>query len=234
MKNLTTLALLWLLALVPALAQTSPEVRSLANFTAVEVGNGIELNLKAGQPQLVEASADTPEHLARLKTEVENGVLKITFDRQLNEAWGKKNFVKNLRVNVTAAALTALSASSGSQVLVAAPYAAEALQLKVSSGATVVAAFTATSLQASVSSGGVATVTGKIQRLEVTSSSGGNFKGADLQTTQCEASASSGGSIAVAVQETLSAKASSGGGVRYSGSPAVTNKSSSGGSVRSL
>ncbi|HEX8506987.1 MAG TPA: head GIN domain-containing protein [Hymenobacter sp.] len=232
MKNLTTLALLWLLALVPALAQTSPETRSLPAFQAIEVSSGIELRLVSGQPQVVQASADTPEQLARLKTEVSNGVLKITFDRKLNEAFGKKNFVRNLRVDVTAAQLTAIKASSGSRVDVASPFTADNLELEVSSGATLKGDFTATAVKARVSSGGVATVAGKIQRLDVQASSGGEFKGSDLQATACEASASSGGTVAVAVQETLTADASSGGDVRYSGSPKVTKHTSSGGSVK--
>jgi hypothetical protein len=231
MKNLTTLALLWLLALVPALAQTSSETRSVDAFSAIEVSSGVELNLVAGQPQRVDVSAETPELRERIKTEVRGGVLKITFDRKMNELVGKKNFVKNLRVNVTAAPLTALSASSGSIVTVAGPYATETLKLEVSSGAVLKANFTATSLQANVSSGGVATVAGKIQRLDVNSSSGGVFKGADLQAATCDASASSGGTISVAVQESLSAQASTGGGVRYFGSPAVTKRTSTGGNV---
>ncbi|WP_310396903.1 head GIN domain-containing protein [Hymenobacter sp.] len=233
MKTFTALAFLWLLVFVPALAQTAPETRTVAAFTAVEVGNGIELRLAAGPTQRVEASADTPEHLARLKTEVRDGVLKISFDRQLNEAWGKKNFVRNLRVRVTAASLAALQASSGAKVEVAGPYATDKLRLGVSSGATLKADFTTPALQARVSSGGVATVTGKIQRLDVRASSGGVFEGDDLQATACEAAASSGGTVAVAVQETLTAEASSGGDVRYSGSPQVTKHTSSGGSVKS-
>lgn len=232
MKNITTLALLWLLALVPALAQTSSETRSVSTFSAIDVSSGIELNLVAGQPQRVDVSAETPELRERIKTEVRNGVLKISFDRKVSEMFGKSSFVKNLRVNVTAAQLTALSASSGSTVTVAGPYATETLKLEVSSGAVLKANFTATSLEAQVSSGGVATVAGKIQRLDVRSSSGGVFKGADLQAARCDASASSGGTIAVAVQETLAAKASSGGEVRYSGSPSVSKNTSSGGSVR--
>lgn len=232
MKNLLLPALCWLLALAPALAQTAPETRSVASFHVVEVSNGIELRLAAGATQLVDASADTPEQLARLKTEVRNGVLKISFDRQPNENWGKKDYVRNLRVNVTAATpLTALQASSGAKVEVAGAYAADNLQLDLSSGATLRADFTATALKAHVSSGGIATVTGKIQYLDVHASSGGLFKGSDLQAAACDAEASSGGNVAVAVQQTLTAEASSGGGVRYSGSPQVTKHTSSGGRV---
>jgi hypothetical protein len=234
MKNLTTLALFWLLALVPALAQTSPEVRALATFQALDVANGIEVTLTAGSTQRVEASADTPEHLARLKTEVKNGVLKLTFDRKLNEAWGKKNFVRNLRVNITTAPLTGIAASSGARVEVKNAYAVNDFKLQVSSGATVTAPdFTAKTMQAHLSSGGVASINGKVQSLSVQASSGGEFRGRSMQATTCEASASSGGSIAIGTQEKLTADASSGGSVRYTGSPQLTKSTSSGGSVGS-
>ncbi|WP_052732513.1 head GIN domain-containing protein [Hymenobacter terrenus] len=234
MKNLVVPALLWLLAFVPAIAQINPEVRTVGTFHALQVSNGIEVNLMAGSTQLVEASADTPEQLARLKTEVRDGVLKISFDRKQDENWGKRNYIRNLRVNVTAAPLTSLSASSGAKVEVKGAYAANEFKLELSSGATFTAAtFTAPALQASVSSGGVATLGGKIPRLDVQASSGAVFKSKELQVATCQASASSGGNIAVDVQESLTAEASSGGGVRYTGAPRIMKHTSSGGSVSS-
>ncbi len=234
MKNLTTLALFWLLALVPALAQTAPEVRALAAFQSLDVSNGIEVTLTTGPTQRVEVSADTPENLVRLKSEVENGVLKLSFDRKMNEAWGKKNFVRNLRVNITAPSLAGIEASSGSKVEMKSTYAANDFVLEVSSGATVTAPdFTAKAVKAKVSSGGVVTVNGKVESLAVRASSGGEFRGRDVQATTCEASASSGGAIAIGTQEQLTAEASSGGSVRYAGAPQVTKHTSSGGSVRS-
>lgn len=234
MKNLTTLALLWLLALVPAFAQTSPEVRSLAVFHALDVSSGIVVNLTSGTAQRVEASADTPEFLARIKTEVSDGVLKVSFEHKLNESWSKENRPRNLLVNITAAPLTGIEASSGSRVNVQNAYAVNDFKLEVSSGATVTApVFTAQTVQANVSSGGVVSLSGKVQSLAVHVSSGGEFKGRDVQAATCDASASSGGSIAVAVQDKLTANASSGGGVRYAGSPQVTKHTSSGGSVSS-
>ncbi|OGX85492.1 head GIN domain-containing protein [Hymenobacter glacialis] len=234
MKNFTALALFWLLALVPALAQTAPEVRSLGNFTAVDVSGGVQVILAVGPTQRVEASADTPELLARLKTEVRDGVLKISFDHKLSEAWSKDNRPRNLRVSIVAAPLTSLEVGSGSRVEVKNGYAAGDFRLGVGSGAVVSAPdFTAKSVQARVSSGGVATLTGKVESLTVQASSGGVFKGDNLQATACEASASSGGTVAVAVQEKLTANASSGGDVRYGGSPqAITKHTSSGGSVK--
>ena len=232
MKKLTALALLWLLALVPAFAQTAPEVRSVAAFHALEVSGGVQVTLASGPTQRVEASADIPEFLGRIKTEVRDGVLKVSFEHKLNESWSKDNRPRNLRVSIVAAPLTGIEASSGSRVEMKNAYAAGDIRLAASSGATITAPnFTAKSVQASVSSGAVASLSGKVQSLDVRASSGGEFKGRDVQATTCEASASSGGSIAVGAQDKLTADASSGGSVRYASSAQVTRHTSSGGSV---
>ncbi|MBT2557815.1 DUF2807 domain-containing protein [Hymenobacter sp. ISL-91] len=231
MKALTTLALLWLLALVPALAQSAAETRTLAPFTAIEVSNGIELNLTAG-PQRVEARAESAALLARLKTEVRNGVLVVSFEREKEEQFGRKNQVRNLRVEVVAPVVSKLSGSGGAQLTVPGPYTTDKLAVGLSSGATLVADFRAAVLDFDLSSGATTTLTGKVKQLKVGVSSGAVFKGRTLEAATCEASASSGGMVAVNVQENLQARASSGGGISYSGSPRLTKNTSSGGSVK--
>ena len=230
MKNIPATALLCLLSTATAFAQTAPQVRNVASFHAVEVSSGIELRLTPGTTQRVEASADDADQLERLKTEVRDGVLKITYDRALTESMGFNK--PHLRVNVTATALTALHASSGAHAEVIGAFTTEKLDVEVSSGASLKANFASTDLRAQVSSGGVATLAGTAQRLDVGASSGGVFKGDGLTARACDASASSGGNLSVAVQETLTANASSGGDVRYTGSPRVSKHTSSGGSVK--
>ncbi|WP_201977553.1 head GIN domain-containing protein [Hymenobacter rubidus] len=233
MKNLTVLALLWLLALVPALAQTAPEVRSVATFRTLKASDGILVTLTSGTAQRVEASAETAEFLSRIKTEVSEGVLKVSFDHKLNEAWSKDNRPRNLRVTIVAAPLTGIEASSGARVDVKNAYSVGDCKLEASSGGVISAPdFTGKSVDASVSSGGVATLGGKVQSLSVHASSGGVFKGQDVQAATCDANASSGGTIAVAVEDKLNANASSGGDVRYAGSPQLTKHTSSGGTVK--
>ena len=231
MKNFTATAFFCLLSTGAAFAQTAPQVRDVASFHAVEVSNGIELRLAPGTTQRVEASADDADQLERLKTEVRDGVLKISFERKLNETWTMSK-TRHLRVSVTATSLDALHASSGARAEVVGPFTTQGLDVAASSGATIRATFSSTDLRAQVSSGGVATLAGTAQRLDVGASSGGVFKGSELLARACDASASSGGTVAVAVQETLTAKASSGGDVRYAGSPRVSKRTSSGGSVK--
>lgn len=232
MKNLLLPALLWLASLAPSLAQTTREVRPVPTFHALEVSSGIELHLVAGDTQRVEVSADTPENQARIQTTVEGGVLKVKYDILKSQPW-RRDHRGRLQAYVTAAQLTGLQASSGSELRVEGPYPTADLQLGVSSGAQLRGEFSATSIAARLSSGAEAVVSGSTQRLEVHTSSGASFTGRNLVATECQASASSGASVAVAVQKTLSAEASSGGSVSYAGSPVVAKHTSSGGSVSS-
>ena len=58
------------------------EVRNVSSFHAIEVSNGIDLIITQGNDEAVAVSAATPEIRNRIKTEVENGKLKIYFDNQ--------------------------------------------------------------------------------------------------------------------------------------------------------
>jgi len=232
MKNLLLPAALWLVSLVPTLAQTGREVREVPTFHALEVSSGIELHLVAGATQHVEVSADTPEDQARLQTSVEGGVLRVRYDFLKSQPWRSSHHGK-LQAYVTAAQLTGLQASSGSSLAVEGAYPTTNLELEVSSGASLKGEFAATSIRARLSSGSEAVVSGSAQRLDIQTSSGAAFTGKNLRADECQASASSGASIAVAVQKTLSAEASSGGSVSYVGSPVVARHTSSGGSVSS-
>ncbi|MGI4873645.1 MAG: head GIN domain-containing protein [Janthinobacterium lividum] len=230
MKNVLLTAALSLLALAPALAQTT-EVRPVANFHAIDVSTGIELTLTSGDTERVEASADTPEALGHLKTTVSDGVLRVKFEWLKSQPWRGTNHGHHLRVAVTAAQLTGIEASSGASVKVQGTYPTSTLDLQTSSGASLKGDFTATSLLAHLSSGSEMVVTGTTKLIEVHTSSGSSFSGKRLQAEECQATASSGASVVVGVQSTLSAEASSGGSVSYLGSPQVSKHTSSGGSV---
>lgn len=231
MKKLFFTALLALPALAPALAQTATEVRALPAFHALHVSTGIELTLATGDTQRVEASADTPESLDHLVTTVADGVLEIKFEWLQSQPWRGTNKGHHLRVAVTAAQLTGIAASSGASVQVQGTYPTTDLTLRTSSGASLKGEFTANEVQAHLSSGSEAVVSGTTKRISVRTSSGSSFNGRHLQAEVGEAQASSGGSVAVAVQTSLAAQASSGGSITCSGSPQVSQHTSSGGSV---
>ncbi|AMJ67282.1 head GIN domain-containing protein [Hymenobacter sp. PAMC 26628] len=234
MKNFVLPALLWSLALVPALAQTTDaQVRPVAPFHAIKVGTGIALDLTAGHGQRVEASAATTEMRDRIKTTVEDGVLVIRYENPDSDT-RRNTSTQHLRVAVTADQLTALTAGSGAAVDAKGDYAAPNFQLDVSSGASLRADIATTDLTVRQGSGSVITLKGKAPHLDIRTGSGSVFNGKDLQTDKCEAQASSGSTLKIAVREALVAEASSGASIKYQGAPTVTKHTGSGGSVRSM
>jgi hypothetical protein len=230
MKTLLSAALLWALALVPALAQ-SVQMRPVATFRAINVGTGIELTLTAGSAQRVEVSAATDDYRNHIETTVDNGVLTLRY-KNLDERARDDRTNKHLRASVTADQLTALTAGSGSTVRTSGNFAAaQEFRLDVSSGAAVKANLATAALTVHQSSGSTIDLSGRAARLDLDSSSGSTFDGNDLKTDHCRAEASSGSSVRIAVKDDLVAEASSGGSVHYRGAPALTKRTSSGGSV---
>jgi hypothetical protein len=205
--------------------------RSLSgSFTGISVSSGIDLYLSQGNEESLAVSASEQKYLDRLITEVVNGTLKIYFDNK-GVTWKSGN--KKLKAYVSFKTLQRLNVSSGSDAVVNGNINADDFDLDVSSGADFKGAITAKTLSVDVSSGASINISGKSDKLKVDVSSGADFKGYDLVTDYCDASASSGAGVHVTINKELNAKASSGGDIKYKGTALIRDiKTSSGGSVK--
>lgn len=238
MKNYLLSALLGLLAVAPALAQTEAQVRPVEKFHAITVGTGIALVLTGGPAQRVEASALTTDLRDHILTKVVAGVLTIQYEdleESARERGNKKlaKLDKKLRVAVTADQLTSLLANSGASVTATGPYATSDFQLDVSSGASLRADINVGVLIVRQSSGSAVALSGQAPRFDLRLSSGSTFDGSGLQTNRSQIEASSGSTAKLAVREVLMAEATGGANIRYIGAPEVTKTVSGGGSVSS-
>jgi len=105
--------------------------------------------------------------------------------------------------------------------------------LKFSSGSVLAGTINGKSISVEQNSGSEITVSGTAGKISIEVSSGAMFKGFDFAVDYCNAKASSGGSVKIAVQKELSAKANSGGGIRYKGTAVIKDIDiSSGGIVK--
>jgi cytoskeletal protein CcmA (bactofilin family) len=206
--------------------------RSLSSsFTGISVSSGIDLYLTQGNEEAVAVSATEQKYLERLKTEVENGVLKIYYDAK-NISWGISD-KKKLKAYVSFKTLERLTISSGAEVVVNNGLKVNTLQMKCSSGGTFDGKVTAEELIVDQSSGAEVTISGTVNKLNVEVSSGAIFQGYGLATDYCDAKATSGGGVRVTINKELNAKANSGGGIRYKGNGVIRDMDvSSGGIVK--
>ncbi|MFD2922102.1 head GIN domain-containing protein [Terrimonas rubra] len=202
------------------------------SFSAISVSSGVAAYLTEGNEEAVAVSAVDDEFRDRIITEVKNGTLHIYYKQDENKKWIKGD--KRLKAYVSYKSLKNIRISSGASVTSNEYINADKLNMDLSSGAVFNGSIKADKAVISQNSGAVANVAGNVQQLEVSSSSGAKFKGKNLQTVACEASASSGGHVEVSCSESLNADASSGGKIAFnSNNNAIHVKKikSSGGSI---
>jgi len=200
-----------------------------ADFDKVHGSAGIDVYLTEGDNNKIVVEADD-NLLSLITTEISNGKLKIGVvnGKNIGRAKAKK-------VHVTYKNLTAITASSGADVIGNSVIRSESLTLKSSSGADLEVDVIAKEVYADVSSGADLKVAGRAIKLVADASSGSDLKAKELEVKVCKANASSGADITVNVLDEIDGKASSGGDIKYYGNPtAVKTKDGASGSVRKM
>lgn len=216
MKILSLSFLFLFVAALPLTAQKTinadnAEKRTIGSFHAIETSSGIEVLITRGDKEELAVTVGNDEYLQDVRTEVENGVLKIyrSGNWKLLTRW--KNW--KVKVYVSYTRLDGVLANSGGSII--------GTGVKLDR------------LSARANSGGLISLSGSVGSLEVNGNSGALFKGYDLTTGTCKADMSSGAGMQVTVTKEISARASSGGFVRFKGDGLIRDINvSSGGSIK--
>jgi hypothetical protein len=203
------------------------EVRNVKGFQAIKVSHAIDLYLSQANDEVVAVSASKDEYRNRIKTEVENGVLKIWYDN--DSKWMKGD--KKLRAYVSFKTLDRLSASGASDVFVTGTIKSGDLNINMSGASDFKGAIQANSLTVDLSGASDMTVTaGSVTNLKIEVSGASEFQGYDLQTDNCSAKASGASDIKVTVNKELNAHASGASGVHYKGNGVIRDLKTNGAS----
>jgi hypothetical protein len=201
MKRTLAVALVALAMAMPASAET----RNLRGFTAINVADGVDLEIVAGSPYAVEV---TGADAARVETVVQDGTLRI---RQRNRPWFGQNDL-NANVRVSLPQLRAIAASRGVSVA-ATGVQAETFDLSASMGADV-------------------RVAGTCGALDVSASMGASVRAGDLHCRTADISTSMGAEARVYVTEAYEGSASMGGSIDVDGDGASRGRATAmGGSI---
>jgi hypothetical protein len=204
------------------------EKRSVSGFHTIKVEDGVDLYLTQDGTEAVAVSAAKPEHRDKIKTTVENGVLRIYFDNEnhINIMWRNRQ----LRAYVSVKTLKALRASGGSDVFIQSGLKADELSMHISGGSDFSGSITCNNLEVDASGGSDARMSGKVVNLKISASGGSDFLGYDLICDNVYVSASGGSDAKITVTKELGVEASGGSDVDYRGNAVIKYKHSSGGS----
>lgn len=227
------------------------ESRKVGSFSGISVASGIKLTFTQGNSQNVKVETDG-DKMQYVKTEVENGILKVFVKNQSNKSL---NF-KKLHVDVTAPAISKIATSSGSNFTTLNTLTGDNFQVSASSGSNISADINAKTgisvettsgsnmkldlkaknLSMSATSGSNITLTGSADNATYQISSASTVNAQDLVTKNSTVSASSAADLKVNVAENLTVSGTSSASVKYRENPRLNKNTalSSGASVRSF
>lgn len=194
-----------------ALAQDGGQLRPVGSFEQVRASGAINVVLRQGPAEVrVEA---TPEVLAKVRTEVEGGTLKI-YREKSGFSFGKS---EKVTVYVAAPHLTGVEVSGASDVKGASPISAEQFSIKASGASDVTLQLTAQQLTAHASGASDIRLTGRVERQQVHVSGASDYRAYELKSQHAQVDASGASDAFVYVDQQLDAHTSGASDVHYKG-----------------
>ncbi|MCB0633371.1 MAG: head GIN domain-containing protein [Saprospiraceae bacterium] len=202
--------------------QVIEQERSLANFSFIDVEDGIDVYLTPGNTSSVMVKAD--DNLAdRIITKVSGKVLSIEMDGSYRKA-------KKLEVHITLPELSGIEASGGSDVYSTQRFKLSDFKIELSGGSDIRFEMDAGQVFCNLSGGSDAELRGSVNELKAQTSGGSDLKAKDLEIKKCKLYASGGSDAYVWVKEELEMEASGASDIYYRGKPNITHQRASGAS----
>jgi hypothetical protein len=201
--------------------------RDVRGFHGIEIGGGIDLYLSQGTEEAVAVSAADPADRDLIRTDVDNGVLKIHMDRSAFSGihWGNRH----LKAYVSCKDLDKLHASGGSDVYIQDIIKSGQLSVDLSGGSDLRGKLNVQRLSVYQSGGADSYIDGTAGELHIEASGGSDFHGYDLQADNCDVHASGGSDVHVNVNKELRINTSGGSDVYYKGNGMIRESHTSGG-----
>lgn len=200
--------------------------RHLSGFHAVNIAGSFDVYITQGPAESVkvDAPADMMDHI---KTEVENGVLKIYNkhdDFHWSDLWGHKK----IRVYVAIKDVDAVSVTGSGDAFFRDGLRANALRLNVSGSGDMTGRVDTKTLDSDITGSGDMKLSGRAANSTISVVGSGDFSARGLLTVNTKVSVSGSGDAGINVSDRLDASVAGSGDVSYSGHPKSVNKMKSG------
>ncbi len=205
------------------------EARQVAKFTGIEVSGTISLYLTQGTETGLAISAGDEKYNSKIKTEVINGVLKISVEGGMWNTFSLAN--KKLKAYVSVADINRLEISGASFATINGVLKAGNLQVSLSGASEVKGNLQVDKLHIEITGASVARLAGSVNEVLLEASGACKFLAYDLAARKLKVSASGASQARVTVTDELIADASGGSTVYYKGEASTSRVNASGGAT---
>ncbi len=202
------------------------KVREVKSFDAIEVSGAIDLTILQGTEEGVSVNSTSDELIARTKTVVENGVLKIYLD---DKGWNLSGASDKINVKINYIDLNRLEASGACSVVADNTIKEKNLKIDLSGASKFVGGVAAKDLKIIASGACNYKLEGKAESISIDASGACDIKAYDLQTNFCTVDASGASDVKIRVEKELNVDASGGSSISYKGGGMVKKEDTSGG-----
>ena len=196
------------------------------DFTTIKISGGINLYLSKSADVSFAVSAAEERFKDGIKTNIENGVLKIFYDG--DKSWNSKD--KKLKVYVSFKTLEKIDASGACGIRVSGSIAVNSLDLLLSGACNFKGMVTVNTLKIDLKGASDVRISGTANTVDIESSGASDVKGYELVTDLCNAKASGASDINITVNKELNAHASGASDIYFKGTGLIKDLHSSGAS----
>ncbi len=202
------------------------ELREATNFHAITLSHAFDVYITQGNEEAVAVSASETKYRDRIKVEVRDGILSISYDNE--GKWSTGN--KKLKAYVSLKKIDKLTVSGACDVFITGGLKAGDLTINQSGASDLKGKIDVQNLIVDLSGASDMSVTGTATRVTVEANGASDFKGFDLVTDYCDVRASGASDIHITVNKELSAHASGASDVQYKGAAVIKDLKTSGAS----
>ncbi|HMC99607.1 MAG TPA: head GIN domain-containing protein [Ferruginibacter sp.] len=207
------------------------EVRTLnGSFSSIKVNGAIDVYVSQSDNEAVAVSASEDKFIRKIHTEVDNGVLKIYYEKEGGLHFGINTKDRKLKAYVSFKDISKLDINGACDVHVAGMITESKLQLSCSGASSFNGNVKVDDLEMDLSGASDIRIGGSAKTVDISSTGASDVKGFDLQTDVCTAKASGASDINITVNKELNAHATGASSIMFKGEGAIKDRHSSGAS----
>jgi hypothetical protein len=197
------------------------EARKVSGFHGIKISNAFDVIIKQGNEEAVVVSASEEKFRDRIKVNVVNGILQISYDNEKVWKWTNEN--RKLRAYISVKNIDKLDVSGATDIKIDGVLKGSNLKVELSGASSLKGAISYASVTVDQSGASNSKLSGTVTNLDVDVSGASDFTGFDLVTENCRAEASGASDVKITVNKDLKVDASGASDIQYKGTASISD-----------